>query len=129
MSLSSEEVDLAERIGFDREVCELLKSYAESDLHQLMAFDDNWTLQPAEGVSATVERSIASRIAPAMQPILVPQGYRAFWTDAFDERNFKSGDEIAIIKSMDPYAPLRLRQSNGANHDVSTDDIIARLHD
>ena len=63
----------------------------------------------------------------AIRPHLTPRGYRAFWSARREANGMREGDEVAILKTTDPFAMVRLRRSDGGNYGISTEDIIDRL--
>jgi len=54
-------------------------------------------------------------------------GYRPFWSERRLPNGMTVGDELAILKTADPYAILQVKQTNGANYGVFLPDILARL--
>jgi hypothetical protein len=74
-----------------------------------------------------VERSEVSPLVAQLQEALIPRGYRAAWSEAYEESSRTKSNEIAIFQSTDQYAIIRARQANGGNYGISMDDIVAKL--
>lgn len=65
-----------------------------------------------------------------MQPLIADlrgTGCQTFWSERASRNGLKQTDEVAVVGTDDPYAAIRLRRTDGANYDISTDDIIERL--
>lgn len=121
MALTNNERTLASVVDFDEEICRLFKSQTAGEFHRLMRINDHDEFEEADGIAVTQDRnSIVGKIAE-LQPLILPLGYRAFWTRS------TGGDEIAIVKTTDEYAMMRLMRSNGANYGISTEDILEKL--
>ena len=69
----------------------------------------------------------AQQLIGALHDELHNRGYRAFWSERHEPNGMKETDEVAVLKTDDPYAMIKVRRSDGANEDVFTDDIIERL--
>ena len=128
MKLTTDEIAIARKVGFDEEVCLLVKSHAKKKLERLQETLDYGKLRPGPGISVAVkDGGDAERLMNALREELTRRGYRAFWSKRYDSDGMDDSDEVAILKTQDPYAMIKLRQTDGANFDVSTDDVMAKL--
>lgn len=149
MTLSPEERELAARIGFDESVLELVKaedvavieSYREDadfdnaeigksallvsprvhegDFEKVFAhsFGEEPQLLSELPTRQGAERHNALR--HSLQSKLLPLGYRVF------NHEYK----IIVLRTRDQFDVLRLTETNGANYDLDTDDVIAKLQE
>ncbi|HEV3443421.1 MAG TPA: DUF4253 domain-containing protein [Gemmataceae bacterium] len=60
-------------------------------------------------------------------PPLTQAGYRVFWSVVYHADGRKKSDELAVLRTIDRYEIVRLRQTNGANYGQSNADIVSRL--
>jgi len=128
MKLTADEIALAHEVKFDEEVCLLVKSQAKKKLERLQENYDYGSLRPGPGISVAVkDGEEAEQLMNALRDPLSKCGYRAFWSVLRTSNGFERNNEVAILKTDDPYVMIKIRQSDGANIDVSTDDIIHRL--
>lgn len=127
MALTAAERELAKAIQFDEGICEIISQQCGRKLNRLMALTDEFEQQPMDGLSISAGRREVESLVAALQARLTEYGYRTFWSEYFEPNGASQGDEIAILRTSDPYDILRIRRSNGGNYDVSTDDVITRL--
>lgn len=128
MQLTSDEIALAHDVKFDEEVCLLVKSHANKKLERLQETTESGDQQPGPGISVAVKNGEeAEQVINALRDPLSKRGYRAFWSERHEPNGAKETDEVAILKTDDPYAMIKVCKSDGANEDVFTDDIIERL--
>jgi hypothetical protein len=126
--LTLEEESLVAHLGFDREIAVAFKTHTGKPLRRAEGFDDDFQIVPADGIASDVRSGeSAEQVINAIGPILSPGGYRAFWSVRTAPNGSRESDEIVILKTADPYAIVRLRQTNGSNYDVSHEDVLARL--
>lgn len=79
----------------------------------------------AAGVTIDVDRTKALSTVRRLQEV-TGSGYLVF----VSEQNFGIQgdlDEVSVLKTGDPYDALRTMGTNGANYDLDTNDVIARL--
>ena len=124
MELNAAEKQLATAIGFDPIVCGLVKQHG--DLERLMVEVQD-RQKEADGLSVAVQRKFVEQTIAELQPELLPRGYRAFWSQRRAPNGLKQGDEVVVLKTTDSYQIIRLRRPDGANYDIFTDDIVAKL--
>jgi|GEM_PF-3063456 len=128
MKLTADEIALARELKFDEEVCLLVKSQANKKLERLQETSESEDPQPGPGVSVAVkDGEEAEQLINALRDLLSKRGYRAFWTQRDESNGIEETDEVAILKTDDPYAIIKICKSDGANEDVSTEDILDRL--
>jgi hypothetical protein len=127
-TLTPEEESLVAHLGFDREVAVALKMHTGKPLRRAEGLDDDFQTVPADGIAADVRSGeSAEQVMKALGPMLPPGGYRAFWSLRTLPLGSRESDEVIILKTADPHAVVRLRQTNGSNYDVSHEDVLARL--
>lgn len=124
--LTPEEIALCGEIGFDEPIVSLVKSRSLGEIARLIRCTEESEEQPAEGISVQVDEDDAYRVIDELWDALEETGYIAF----YDERNFGDApDRIGLIRSEDEFDILRVKQTNGWNCDIGTDDIIARIQE
>lgn len=128
MALTPKERELAGLLEFDQDICLAVKKHTSSRLERLVGIDEAWKQAPAEGLSVAVkDGDEAEKVMDAIRPHLTPKGYRAFWSERRQPNGMRKGHEVAILKTADPFAMIRVRRSDGGNYGISTEDIIDRL--
>jgi hypothetical protein len=129
MTLNADEKKLAAAIGFEEDVCDLVKELTGGVLERLTAVTEEYEQQDSNGISVRVDRQDVETVIARLQRQLTARGYRAFWSEVYESNGLKEGDEIAVLKSTDHYDIIRIRRPNGANYGVSMDDILAKLRE
>jgi hypothetical protein len=128
MSLTAAEQTISSDIGFDQSICALLKSSAGSDLQRAMFPNDDGDSVPGPGVAVDVaDGDAAEQVIRATKPSFASLGYRAYWSVRYRPDGRRASNEVVVIKTDDPYEIVRRMQTDGANYDVFTDDIVSRL--
>ncbi len=123
MALTPHEIELAESLGFETSVFELLKRATPGHLHSYGRPE----AAPA-GVSFDVaDGEEAERLIGVLQPQLLSLGYRAFWSTRYEENGMHQGSVVAVLHGTDPYAILTVAEPDGGNYGLTTDDIRSRL--
>src|SRR5262249_53586986 len=69
----------------------------------------------------------AERVMDTLQPVLLPEGYRAFWSVRRAANGLRQGDEVLVLKTTDHFAIVRARQSQGGNYNISNSNLVATL--
>ena len=69
----------------------------------------------------------AERQIDAIQPQLLPRGYRAFWTRLRRPIGMPMGDAVAVLHATDPFAILDAARPDGANYGISAEAVVAHL--
>lgn len=129
MELNAAENRLATAIGFDPIVCGLVKQHAGRSLERLIVEADDSQQKEANGLSVAVQREFVEEIIAELQPELLPHGYRAFWSERRAPNGLKLTHEVIVLKTTDSYQIIRFRRPDGANYDIFTDDIVAKLRE
>ncbi len=129
MALTRAQRELAASIEFDEDVCAIAIERTGRTLNRLVVFTDEFDQQLADGLSIAVERQEVERLISELQPELTRRGYRAFWSETYEVNGAIASEEIAILKTTDPYSIMRIRHTNGGNYGVSTEDVVAKLKD
>jgi hypothetical protein len=129
MASGEDDEKLARDVGFDPAVLALIRRHTRKNIDRMTVPGSDWdSIVPGPGLSVKVtDGAAAEALRALLQPALGPLGYRAFWSSRQDPRGLNEGDEVVVIKSADRYQPLRVRQTDAGNYDISTDDIIDRL--
>src|SRR6516165_7979679 len=127
MPLTDAEKHLARAIGFDESVCELVKDQSRYPIERLVGFDDQFQRIEVEGLSSAVKHEDLGRIIGGLQLEIRPRGYRAFWSKIYEQDGRRRSDEVAILKTTDDRAIIRVKRPNGGNYGVSTDDVLRKL--
>jgi hypothetical protein len=120
---------LAADAGLDEAVVTLLRQHTANPFAPVQPSPDVAGAGAAvRGVSVAVANGAeAEALMEAFVPALAELGCGAFWSERREPNGMKETDEVLVLATQDPYAAIRLRGSDGANYDVSTDDVIARL--
>jgi hypothetical protein len=126
-ALTKAEKRLAAELGFDEDVCKLVKQRIGGPLQQAMAFNDEFELVAANGISVALSREQINSFLAQLRSELQPRGYAAFWSDQFDARGMQKSEEIVVLNDIREDEFVRLQKTNGGNYGVSNDDLIARL--
>ncbi|CEG11029.1 conserved exported hypothetical protein [groundwater metagenome] len=126
VSLSLQDKELAERIGFDEQVLLIVKKDSKVQLQQLTGFNENGTKTKVNGLSINAPYEKSEQLVFKLRPKLRPKGYMVF----LSEVNFgidNKPDEIAILKGTDQYDILRIKWTNGINYGIENKDVIDKL--
>lgn len=124
-ALTPAELRLADEAGVAPGIATLLREHG-TDLRRLWGTD---TLTrdsvPRPGLTVAVSEARALPAVRALRERVGP-GYAVFrsaW-------NFGHGDDrIAVLRANDPFAPLAVAGTSGVNHDITTDQVVARLRE
>ncbi len=127
MTLTLAERQLAADVGFEVDICDLIKGTCGGSLNRLIAFTEQFDPKEADGIAVSVKRDEFTPMLSKLQPQLLPRGYRVFWSGMYGPKGQTLGDAIVALKSTDEYDILRVRQTNGMNYNVSTKDVLERL--
>ena len=129
MRLTDADRKLATATGLDEEVLLALRRHTRRKIERFHASTEDGTA-PGPGVSiAVADGDEAERLMNALDPDLRGSGCRTFWSERVHPNGLKQTDELAVVKTDDAYTPIRLRRTDGANYDISTDDIVARVRE
>ena len=116
--------ELAREAGLAEAVVEPLLRHG-SDLKRLEGIGQDGQVVPVAGLTVALPEAQARRAVSALREALGP-GYVVFQS----AQNFGSApDRVAVLRSTDPFDPLRTMATNGTNYDIHTDSIITRLAD
>ncbi len=129
MSLTTVERELASTIGMSVEICEIVKQQCPGILSQLSAVTADYQWQPIAGLSVAVKRSDVQPMLAALQPKLIPHGYRAFWSESRGPDGRRQSDEIAVARTDSDTFILDIRRPSGANYGVSAADVVNKIQD
>ena len=127
MSLTDEEKQLAASLGFDEVTADFIKSFSPKlGLSHLQAVDAEGKPVPACALSIMVRQRDLTETVPALRQRLSPAGYQIVRSNC---DRFTSHDTVSVLRSDDPNAIVRLKQTNGCNYDIYPEDVITRLED
>ena len=116
---------LAARTGFEPDVLQLLRQRTGGTLEQLVGrskTDGEQVL--AQGIQAKVyaQPDGLPALVRRLRRELARRGYLAFWS-----HQGIALQRIGVIRGADPYAFLRLKQTNGDNYGLRPEAVIAKL--
>src|SRR5215472_11200708 len=100
MALTPVEKRLATAVGFDQDVCDLIKQQCRAPLRRLTAFTEEGELEEADGIAVVASRDKVVPITAKLQPKLLPRGYRAFWSEVCDANGSNRSEVVAVLKSV-----------------------------
>lgn len=130
-TLLSEEKTILQELQFDNEVALLLKNESKNPIKRLTTIneygnepEDNKT--KLEGISTAAPTADAKKIIEKLYSPLKKKGYIIF----LSESNFglqNSDDQIGVVKTNDQFKIIEMKETNGANYDINTDAVIAKL--
>jgi len=128
MPLTSKEFALANAIGFDLELCLFVKERAGRRLERATGTSGDYEPELIDGVSFQVrDGDEAERVIDALQPVLLPKGYRAFWNVRRAPNGLREGDEVVVLKTTDHFGIVKARQSEGGDYNISNTEIVSTL--
>lgn len=127
VELTPHEEEIAQRIGFEKEVLKLVKrETGEEHLHRLTGYDAEGYQIMANGICVSVPHDRTEQILARLRQKLRPLRYMAFVVEL--NANIKM-DKIGVLKGVDQYEILRVMQTNGSGYDLETEDIIEKLRE
>jgi hypothetical protein len=128
MPLTPKEVALADSIGFDLDVCQVIKERAGKPLERATGVSAGFEPELIDGISFRVQDGDeAERAIDKLQPILLPKGYRAFWSVRRAPNGLRESDEVVVLKTTDHFAIVKVRKSDGGNYNISNKKVISTL--
>ncbi len=123
-TLSPQEQELIEKVQFDTNIALLLKKETGSTIQQLEGYDSqNDDYVNVQGVKLKVSEKITLPIVQKLRKELLGKGYLIF----VSEENVEGENAIGVLKTSDQFEILRIMGTNGANYDLTTNDIIAKV--
>lgn len=122
--LSTSEEQLAAQIGFDREIARIAKDEAKSPVRRLSGYDEKGYQIMTRGLVVSVPQNRTDQVLAALRARLAPLRAMAFIVDINESIKV---DRIGVIKGTDPYEILRVMYTNGAEDDISHEDVIDKL--
>lgn len=123
-SLSKDESDLLNKVGFDKEVFQIMKKEFNSKVLELIP-DYIEDKPEIKGVYVTTkDEDAAYKKVFDLKEQLKQKGYIIFISDlGYNENPYK----IGIIPGNDKYDSLRFMATNGINYDHDTNDVVEKL--
>jgi hypothetical protein len=125
--ISQNEKELLNNIAFDTELVLIIKSKVNSQIEQLPAIDQETgdiLDKKYDGIFMMVSEEMSVDIVKSFKNDFRSKGYLIFVMDT------ESGEKsIAIIKGHDDLEILKYRRTDGINHDLENDDIVAKVSD
>ena len=122
--VADDERALAGKVGFPESVLLEAKRHTAKPVSQLQGLDDDFESVAVQGLALSVPGDKALAALKSLRAALAPQGYLVFRSEA----QFGHGpDTLAILKTQDQFDALRTMKTNGANFDIDTDRVVARL--
>lgn len=123
MTLTEEELLLAEKVGFPISVFELLKRETKNTISQYHLYNDSNDLI---GLS---EKAIISNVEDGkksikhMQKWLIGKKYFAF----LSKIKSNAANQITILKAENQFDILQFQKTDGGGYDITTNQVIAKL--
>src|SRR5262249_36823123 len=128
MPLTTVEKSLAAIIGFDQEVCLLVKQCTGHSFERLTGYTEEHEQESANGLCIAVERrEDVETLIEGLQQELLPRGYRAFWSKILEPNGLIRSEAVAVLKGTDHFEIVRLKRSCGGNYDVTSDNVLETL--
>ena len=124
ISFSKDENNLLNKVGFDKEVFQILKKDFNCKILELVPdyIEDKSEIKGVY-VTAKGEDTAYKKVFDLKEP-LKQKGYIIFISDlGYNENPYK----IGIVKGNDKYDSLRYMATNGINYDHDTNDVINKL--
>jgi hypothetical protein len=100
----------------------LLEAVVGQSSHQLSGTVDDFPA-PTKGVAISMQRDSADAFVAAAQDAFLAKGFFLFRTG--ERFSGLDTDGLALWPSRDPYEIMRAMDTNGANHGLLVDDVIA----
>lgn len=129
VQLTDQDKALAKKIGFDEAVLLLVKEITKGNIEQLKnnVFDAYpRRIVYLSGISVVVNESEIESCLDLIRDKL-PSIYLAAVVGNYNENGLNLPSSIAVIKSSDRYEFLRIRNTNGSNYEIYTENIIEKL--
>jgi hypothetical protein len=124
MELTEAEREIAAQAGVSEEAARRLKgATGAGPLRRLVP---SFGLDPLAAVAAPVSSERVDAVLEQLRPRMEALGHLAFLAHRGHGLRGEP-DQIAVLRSSDPYDILRAVQTDGANYEVYNDDLITRL--
>lgn len=123
-SLSASEERIANQVGFEKEILQLVKGEARSPVRRLSGYDEDGYQIMSNGLTVSVPRSRSEQVLWSLRDKLKPLKYMAYIIEINDTLKI---DNIGIIKGADQYDILQIMHTNGDEQDVSHEEVIEKL--
>jgi hypothetical protein len=124
MELTEAEREIAAQAGVSEEAARLLKEATGGGPLRRLA--PPFGLDPVAAVAAPVAPERVNGALERLRSLVEAVGHLAFLAHrGYGLRG--EPDQVAVLRSSDPYDILRALRTDGANYEVYTDDLIARL--
>jgi Zn-dependent protease len=124
IALTAQDSELAAALGFSGEAVLMVKREAQGEVKRLTGVNDEGKAVDQDGIAFTFPKKGAEESVLKLQSQLWPAGYMVFLVEkGYGQRP----DLIALLKTASPYTILRMRQTNGININVATEDIVSKL--
>lgn len=127
MELSLAERLLAVETDFELDICRLIKQTARREIERLEVHSFKHSGQKlVDGLSILCNEDEVGEIIDNLQPKLLPRGYRIFWSNRYNPRGL-SREELIVLKTTDQFEIIRLKDSDGLNYGITTEQIVSKL--
>jgi hypothetical protein len=117
---------LARQTGLDETVVHAAQA-AGANVRRLLGADANGMEQPARGITVEVAHGRAAAEAQLLRRRLGP-GHVVFVSQRRHGID-RQPDDVSVIRSDDPFEPLRVMNTSGPSYNLSAQRVIARLRD
>jgi hypothetical protein len=137
MSLAPNELSLAETVGVSNEAMRVVDAYrSDAPITRLLGYDDEYDDIEVAGVAFALTGSDPDahmRLIFDLDASLAPFGYAAFLTERNKlnetERDALHEYVVGVISRSDVLAPLRIRNTEAVNYELTNAAIIEKLAD
>ncbi len=125
VTLTVEQRDLMRHMKLDERLMGALVMLGDS-IHQYASYDTSGQLLARPAIELRVPAGSGYKAVDRVGDAVASFGYRAWLSDnGFDMHP----DQVAITRERDPYAPVILAGTSGANLGISNADVIARIRE
>jgi len=129
--LSANEIQILSDAGFGQDVGQFIRSHTSKPIERTSphaAFSGEAEKMAAISMPVS-DGEEAEKLFDLIQPGLISRGHLAFWSKRHEQDGRRVGDELIVLRTDDDRDIIRYCQTDGANYDVTTADILDRLQE
>ena len=126
VTLDPSEKALISGLGIDGKLALQLKKmsgFPPSSFHKITGVE-NEDRPRIDAIALYASSEKADEAVAVMAPVFRAKGFMLLKTQS---NNGDKPDEISVLKTKDQFDALRMMGTNGANYDISTEDLISQL--
>ncbi len=124
VTLSAYAEEVARILKFDRQILLIVKQETGDRVGRLVGFDEQGYRIIAPGIAVTVPDDMTDLVMASLRKKLVPLRYMPF---VMEINGGIKVDKIGVLKGTDQFDILRIMHTNGAEYDISNQDVIDHL--